>query len=165
MSLIINDRIQQLIVGYPTISDKYDVAPAVLEGNTALQFGQPVKFGTTSGYFAPGAGMASVSELAGFALATNVKVAENFPGTTVQINPGEAFNLLIGGGMAVELDAGATIAQVKSNSQVHIILATGKLTTVDKYNQGTIVPIPNVVFTGISETQGTKKVAEIYVKC
>lgn len=165
MSLIIKDRIQQLIAGYPTISDKYDVAPAVLEGNTALKFGQAVKFGATDGYFQPAADMASINEFAGFALATNVKVAENFPGTIVQINPGEAFNLFLDGGIAVELDDAATMEQVKSNTVPHIILATGKITTVDKFNEDTVVPIPNAKFTGIKETQGTKKIAEIYVKC
>ena len=165
MGLIINDRIQQLIAGYPTISDKYNVAPAVLEGNTALKFGQAVKFGNTDGYFLPAGEMLDINEFAGFALATNVKVAENFPGTIVQINPGEAFNLFLNGGIAIELDDAATMAQVKSNLVPHLILATGKVTTADKYNAGTIVPIPNATFTGIKETQGTKKIAEIYVKC
>lgn len=163
--LIINQSIQKLMVGYPTVSDKYDVLPAVLEGSTDVKFGEPVKFGSTNGYFAAiGTSVSGADVVAGFALATNVKLATGFPGADPVIKPGEAFNLLIHGYMAVELDSAATLASATPNSAVHIILATGKLTTVDKYNDGTIVPLNGVVFTGITETQGSTKVAEIYVK-
>ena len=165
MSLIINKKLQQMMVGYPTISDKYDVAPAVLEGSKAVKFGEPVKYGTTNGYFeAIGTSVSSADVVAGFAIATNVKLNTVYPQGGVEILPGEAFGLLIRGAMAVELDSAATLAQATANSPVHIILATGKLTTVDKYNDGTIVPLKNVVFTGLTETQGDKKVAEILVK-
>lgn len=165
MGLIIGNKIRQLMKGYPTVSDKYDVAPAVLEGDADVYFGDPVQFGDTDGYFkAVGANLASADKIAGFALATNVKVADQFPGKTVTIKPGEAFNLCIGGFMAIELDSEATLAQCTPNAKVHIILATGKLTTPDKFNANTIVPLNNVVFTGISETQGTGKFAEILIK-
>ena len=49
MNLIIKNKIQELMQGYPTISDKYDVAPAVLEGATNVVVGAPVTLGTTAG--------------------------------------------------------------------------------------------------------------------
>lgn len=165
MSLIIGEKINELMKGYPTVSDKYDVAPAVLEGDTDLHFGDPVLYGETNGYYEAISGaVTSADDVAGFALATNVKVADQYPGQTVSIKPGEAFNLCIKGYMAVELDSAATLASAKANTAVHIILATGKLTTVDKFNTGTIVPLNNVVFTGVTETQGTTKLAEILIK-
>ena len=165
MSLIIGEKINELMKGYPTVSDKYDVAPAVLEGDTDVHFGEPVQFGDTNGYFkAVDGAIDSADKIAGFALATNVKVADQYPGTTVSIKPGEGFNLCIGGFMAIELDSAATLAQCTPNAKVHIILATGKLTTPDKYNAGTIVPLDNVVFTGVSEAQGNTKLAEILIK-
>lgn len=163
--LIINKKIQELMIGYPTVSDKYNVAPAVLAGSTPVKFGDAVKFSSTAGYFeAIGSALSSAADVAGFVVATNVKLATGFPGTDSLTQPGEAFNLLVNGFMAIELDSGATLASATPNSAVHVILATGKMTTVDKYSEGTIVPLANCVFTGVTELQGTKKVAEIYVK-
>ena len=168
MSLIINQSLPMLMKGYPTVSDKYNVSGAVLEGSTAVQFGDLVKLGTTQGYFAAAAGATNVNQIACFVVATNVKLVENFPGTTVQVNPGEAFNLLINGFLAIELDSAATVAQITPNAQVAVILATGKVTTADKIASTTIVALPNVVFTGVYENHGTssapKYYAEIYVK-
>lgn len=164
MGLIINKQIRKMIVGYPTVSDKYNVAGGILEGSTAIHFGDLVQKGTTAGYFAPATSVSAVGDILGFALATNVKLAQDWPGTTVQINPGEAFNLLIGGFIAAELDSGATSSYVTANAPVYVILATGKLTTSDKASTSTIVQLPNCVFTGEKETQGTALVAEVYVK-
>ena len=165
MGLIINQKIQELMKGYPTVSDKYNVAPAVLAGSTNVNFGDAVTFSSTNGYFeAITTSLTDANAVAGFVVATNVKLATGFPGTEPQVKPGEAFNLLVNGFMAIELDSGATLASATANSPVHVILATGKMTTVDKYNAGTIVPLANCVFTGVTELQGTKKIAEIYVK-
>lgn len=167
-SLIIKDKIRMLITGYPTVSDKYNVAGATLTGADAIKFGELVKYSGTQGYVAKAAGATTVNDIAGFALATNVKLAEGFPGTEVQINPGEAFNLLVNGFMAVELDSAATVAEIKPNAPVDVILASGKVTTNDKAAGGTIVAIPNVIFTGTYENHGTEAnpilVAEVYVK-
>ena len=38
--LIIKDKIDMLMKGYPTVSDKYNVAGGVLTGNAAAQFGE-----------------------------------------------------------------------------------------------------------------------------
>lgn len=163
--MIINDRIPMLKKGYPTVSDKYNVSGAILDGSAAVKFGELVKFGSTKGYFeAASEGLTAVTDAAGFVVATNVKLAEGFPGDTVQVNPGEAFNLLVNGFIAVELDEDATKAQVKPNASVCVILATGALTTVDNVSSDTVVALPNVVFTGIVEEHGDTLYAEIYVK-
>lgn len=169
MSLIIKDKIKMMMKGYPTVSDKYNVSGAILTGNTPVNFGELVKLSGTKGYFEAISGaLTDVSEIGGFVLATNVKLAENWPGTTVQVNPGEAFNLLVNGFMAVELDSQATASEVTPNAPVYVILATGKLTTSDKYEADEVELLPNVVFTGVYENQGTalapKHIAEIYVK-
>lgn len=163
MGLIINDSIQKMIVGYPTVSDKYNVSGGILTGDAPVKFGELVKFSDTAGYFEPAAGAASIDKIAGFALATNVKLAEGFPGEVTQINPGEAFNLMLNGFIAAELDEAATLSQVTPNAKVYVVLATGKLTTADKAASG-IVELTGYAFTGVTETQGTAKVAEIFVK-
>lgn len=164
MGLIINDKLQKMIIGYPTVSDKYNVAGGILTGSTVVKFGELVKVSGTAGYFEPAAGAASVDKIAGFALATNVKLAEGFASDVTQINPGEAFNLMLNGFIAAELDANATIANVVPNAKAYVILATGKITTADKAAEGTIVELPGYIFTGVTEMQGTAKVAEIFVK-
>ena len=80
MSLIIKNKIQELMQGYPTISDKYDVAPAVLEGATAVMAGQPVTLGSTAGRYKACSAAADV--VAGFVLATNVKLPDTYPAST-----------------------------------------------------------------------------------
>lgn len=165
MGLIIKDKIQELLKGYPTVSDKYNVAGATLTGNTPVQFGELVKKSATKGYFeSAAAGVADVYDLGGFVLATNVKLAQDWPGTVVQVNPGEAFNLFVSGFMAIELDSAATVSEITANAEACVILATGKVTTSDKFNEGTIEILPNVVFTGTYEIVGGKLLAEIYLK-
>lgn len=170
MGLIIKDKIQEMIKGYPTVSDKYNVAGAVLTGSNAVKFGDLVKISSTKGYFeaVPSTGLTAVTEVGGFALATNVKLAQDWPATNVQINPGEAFNLFVSGFMAIELDSTADADYITPNAKVCVILATGKITTIDNAASTTIVELPGVVLTGTYENQGTsaspKYIAEIYVK-
>lgn len=159
MSMIIKDKIQQFMIGYPTMSDKYNVAGAILTGDKNVYFGDLVKISGTAGYFEGATSFASVAEIGGFVVATNVKLAEGFPGTTPATKPGEAFNLLVNGFIAVELDAAADLANVTVNGQAYVNLSTGKVTT----DSGASA-LPNVYFTGLTELQGDKKVAEIYVK-
>ena len=49
MSLIIKDKIKQLMRGYPTVSDKYNVEGGIVEGDTPLAFGDMVAYGSTTG--------------------------------------------------------------------------------------------------------------------
>lgn len=162
MGLIIKDKLQKMFAGYPTVSDKYNVAGGILSGSTAIHFGDLVKHTSEPGYFEPATSLSGVSDIGGIALATNVKLSEGFGVNTVQINPGEAFNLLINGFVAMQLDSGATTSYVAPNAQVCVILATGKLTTSDKYSSGTIEYLPNAVFTGTYDS--TLKIAEVYIK-
>lgn len=164
MGLIIKDKIPALMKGYPTISDKYNVSGAILEGDNPVGFGDVVVYGTTSGYFAKPTTISNASQVAGFVVATNVKLAEDWPGKTVQVNPGEAFNLLVSGFIAVELDAAVTIADIKPNAAVYVT-AAGAITGS---STASAIKLENATYTGFYEDKGTssahKYYAEIYVR-
>ena len=162
MGLIIGKSgIPMLKVGYPTVSDKYNITGGTLVGESAVKFGDLVKFSSDKGYFEAITSTVALADIAGFVLATNVKVAEEFPGKTVQVNPGEAFNLVLPGSyLAIELDSTAVEADVKANKHVYVIPASGKCTTVSDGN----LELTDVVFTGTVEKHGSALVAEIYVK-
>lgn len=164
MGLIIGKKgIPMFKVGYPTISDKYNVAGGILAGETPVKFGDLVKFSDEKGYFEAITETVTLENLAGFVLATNVKLATEWPASegSVKVLPGEAFNLVLPGSyLAIELDATAVEANIKANAKVYAIPATGKCTTVAASN----IALPNVVFTGLSEKHGDALVAEIYVK-
>ncbi len=164
MGMIIGPSgIPMLMVGYPTVSDKYNVAGGTLAGDSTVKFGDLVKFSTTKGYYEKASSLSAVTDAAGFVVATNVKLAE-YHSNEVLTYPGEAFNLLVNGFIAIELDSNAVAADILANSSVYVILATGKLTTSSKAASGTVVVLPNTVFTGTYELHGTTLVAEIYVK-
>ena len=164
MGLIIGKSgIPMFKVGYPTVGDKYNVTGGTLTGNAAVKFGDLVKFSSTKGYYEAITSTVTLANIAGFVLATNVKLATEWPGTdeSVKVLPGEAFNLVLPGSyLAIELDATAVEANVKANAQVYAIPATGKCTTVSASN----LALPGVVFTGMVEKHGEALVAEIYVK-
>lgn len=164
MGLIIGKSgIPMFKVGYPTVSDKYNITGGILTGNTAVRFGDLVKFSSTKGYYEAITSTVTLADIAGFVLATNVKLATEWPGTdeSVKVLPDEAFNLVLPGSyLAIELDSAAVEANVKANAQVYAIPATGKCTTVSASN----LALPGVVFTGMVEKHGEKLVAEIYVK-
>ena len=114
MGLIINDKIKKFMVGYPTVSDKYNVAGAILSGSSAVKFGDPLMWDSATqngdGYYVKkAASTVTAANFAGFVLATNVKLADDFPGTTVETVPGEALNLLINGYIAVDIAASTSI--------------------------------------------------------
>ena len=126
MSLIIKDALPKFKKGYPTVSDKYDVAGAVLSGTSPLYFGQMVKAAATKGYFAAVDAtqtIAAVTDIKGICLATNVKLNEAYGGDDVKTVPGEAFNLMIRGFMAIELAATATATEVVANAAVYATAA------------------------------------------
>lgn len=159
--MIIKDKIPMFMVGYPTMSDKYNIAGGVLEGSNPVYFGDLVKFGSSDNYYEKAGAITGVAELAGFVVATNVKLADYFT-NEVKTLPGEAFNLLVSGFMAIELDASAVESDIKPNSIVKVLTTTSKCTTSSvSTNTETL---PNTVFTGKYEKHGTKIVAEIYVK-
>lgn len=173
MSLIINDKIRMFKVGYPTVSDKYDVAGGILAGTDAVKFGEiVVKASETSEgtmFAKPGATISDVKNISGITLATNVKLADGFPGKDVEILPGEAFNLMLRGFIAVKVKvADVDLDEITSNASVGVFLAgedVGKLTYVgNTSDSATAVALPSVVFTGAYEKHGTDVVAEIYIK-
>lgn len=149
--------IPKLMVGYPTVSDKYDVGPAVLEGSTAILPGDVVKHGSASGAYVPASSLSSFADVAGIALATNVKVPTTYPAPQgpVAIQGGEAFGLLVRGFVAVELDTNAVLANAVEGAPVYLTSA-GKITTVSTNNIATPWK-----FMGITELHGTAKIAEI----
>lgn len=148
----------KLMVGYPTVSDKYDVGPAVLEGSTPIYPGDVVMFGSASGSYLPASSLAAFDgKVAGIALATNVKVPNAYPAPKgpVAYQPGEAFNICVRGFIAVAMDADAVLADAKEGAKVYLTSA-GKVTTVSTSNIETPWR-----FMGIAELHGSEKVAEI----
>lgn len=158
MSLILGkDGVQKLMVGYPTVSDKYEVGPAVLEGSAPVLPGDVVMVGSASGNYKPAASLSDMSEVGGIVLATNVKVPSVWPAPVgpVPVNPGEAFGLLVRGFVAVALDSAAVKADVKEGAPVYLTSA-GKITTVSASNIATPWK-----FMGIVEGETGSLVAEI----
>lgn len=157
MGLIINKSITKLMKGYPTVSDKYNVKGGILEGTENVVFGQLVQFGSATGYYkaiSATSTVDAVTKIAGFVLATNVKLVTEYAGTKVETLPGEAFNLLLSGYIAVEIASGLTI---KEGDKVYATSA-GVITNVSTNNFDL-----NAKFTGITETVGDKVLAEIRV--
>lgn len=160
MSLIYKNKIPALMVGYPTVSDKYNVSGAVLEGTQSVNNGELVTFGSASGGYKKITALTSAKDIAGIVLATNVKVATTYPANDENIatKPGEGFNLCIWGYIAVDCDATAVEADVKEGATVYVT-AAGKCTTVKDANFET-----TWTFTGVKEKHGDTLVAEIYMK-
>ena len=171
MSLIIGKEIQKLMVGYPTVSDKYDVAGGVLGGTVPAHFGDVLVISQSSGqsgvYEVPTGEISGVELIAGVACGTNVKLAAAYPGTdaSVSYQVGEACNLCFKGFMAVALDATAVKADIKEGAAVRVYLNTadkyGKLTTSSVTSNTTV--LPGWVFTGIFEDHGSTVVAEVAI--
>ena len=159
MSLILGkDGVQKLMVGYPTVSDKYDVGPGSVEGSNPINPGDVVMFGSAHGLYKPAAAtITSMAQIAGIALATNVKVPTEYPSPAgpVPFQPGEAFGLLVRGFVAIALDADAVLADAKEGASVYLTSA-GKATTVSTSN--VLTPWK---FMGVNELHGSVKVAEI----
>lgn len=160
MSLIIKDKFNEMIAGYPTMGDKYNYTGGILSGSSPVKFGELVMF--DGGYYKKLASASDVSEIAGFVGSTNVKLAEGFATNVVQVNPGEAFNLVLGGTwMAVET-AEADGDDIHPNGAVYVSLTDGKLYATS--GEGHTTTLPGVVFTGTYEIQNGKVLAEIIVK-
>lgn len=160
MGLILGKNgIQKLMAGYPTVSDKYDVAPATLESGTAHN-GDVMMHGTSHSLYKVAASVSAASQIAGVLLATNVKVPDTYPAATgsVATKAGEQFNLIVRGFVAVELDSAADLAAAVEGAPVYVT-AAGKLTTVSSSTTAL-----GWEFTGVTEVQGTAKLAEILIK-
>ena len=154
MGLIIKDKIQSLMVGYPTTSDKYDVEGGL--ANETLRFGDLVVAESVGVYK-----KVDATKVDGIVLATNVKLNTSYPAdaegpVTVK---GEAFNVLIKGRVAVALDSDATASAIVKGADAKLS-AAHKLSTTGTAIAGNV----SIKFTGFYEMQGTTIVAEVEVK-
>lgn len=155
MGLIIKNKIAQLKKGYPTVSDKYNVQGGIYEGTDALHFGDLLAYGSATGHYVKLTTSDTVDKLAGICLATNVKLANRYPGdsnASVETVKGEAFNLLVRGFIAVAI-ADETVDAVKEGAQVHLV--EGEFATTG----GTVVP--GAYFTGVTEIVNGEVLAEV----
>ena len=166
MGLIINRKIQELMKGYPTISDKYDVAPAVLEGSDTVSAGQPVALGSTAGRYTAVGASTTIGQFAGFVLASNVKVPNTYPASSVDQTyiAGDAFNLMIKGFIAVPVKLGDA-ETISNGDQAYIMIggvAAGAI-TVSGHTEasGSATAIPGAYFTGLTEAVNGETLAEL----
>lgn len=166
MSLIIGPNgIAKLKLGYPTVSDKYDVDGGLYVGDDPIPFGTILKYTSVSGqYKAASDGISAespleVAQIAGVALATNVKLATE-PGHEVFINKGEPANRLLSGYVALALPSGADLTAFGPGDPVGISLTDASIHPVG----GDYVAIPGWTFTGVTDTasDGTK-LAEVRI--
>lgn len=166
MGLIIKNKIPELMQGYPTVSDKYDVAPAVLTGATDVKAGQVVALTSTAGrYTAPGAST-TIGQIAGFVLATNVKVPNTYPASTADqtYTAGDAFNLMIKGFIACPVTLGDA-ETITNGAAVYVMIGNaadaGVLTVAGHSGSGTATQLPGAYYTGVTTTVGSTVLAEI----
>ena len=160
MGLIINRKIQMLKLGYPTVSDKYNVAGATLTGATNVAFGAPVSWDSSNGGGAYVKAFAAASTLAGFVVATNVKVPTQYPAEdNPVVRPGEALNLLVSGYLAVKCNAAISTAAIQPFAKISLN-SDGE---VIAYDAGAAKQV-NGYFTGVWEQQGSVILAEIYLE-
>lgn len=139
MGLILKDKLNELMCGYPTVSDKYNVRGATLSTASATgYFGDIVKFGK-DGYFTVASAtntISAASEVAGVLAATNVKLVTDFGAgysAKAATKPGEAFNLMVSGYVALPVDIPAestaqkVLATIKEGADAKLT-AAGKVT-------------------------------------
>lgn len=156
--MIIKDKIQQLLKGYPTVSDKYNVQGGILEAGE-IEYGTFLKKGSATGYYVEAT--AATDAILGIALAQNVKTPTTYPAGAnyeVKTAAGETVNLLVRGFVAVEIDPAA--AAPAEGAEVGLAVVNGKVVvTTDTTNK-----LVGAYFTGIVETKATCKLAEINYK-
>lgn len=166
MGLIIKDKIDSLMCGYPTVSDKYNVRGATLASDSEIGHFGDIALIDGNGYFKVASAtttVASADDVAGVLLATNVKlVTDIFGGSNAEAEtrPGEAFNLLVDGYVALPVDltestAAAEKAKIKEGTAAKIT-TTGKVSPTGTIDCGW-------KFTGITTIVGTKLLAEVVV--
>lgn len=169
MGLIIKDKITQLMKGYPTVSDKYNVAGGILTGTESVKFGDLVAYSATTGYYEKAKGTAlPTAGLAGLVLATNVKVLDSWAGETEPLTRvGEAFNLMLDGFIAVEVLVTAnTYTNIAAGKPVYYKLgATSTDAIVLADSAAGTAALADYTFTGIYDiVDDTHVIAEIRVK-
>lgn len=175
MGLIINQKISQLMKGYPTVSDKYNVQGGIAD--ETVSFGDAVAFTGTTGHYKKYAG----ADFAGIVVSTNVKLVNVWPAgenAEAETLKGEAFGLLMSGFIAVELDATLAdftnkVADSYGIERVVPVLTTAGAAAIKEGAKlyikadGTFTPVAagateiNAKLTGIYELKGGKVIAEV----
>lgn len=151
--------IQKLLTGYPTVSDKYDVAPATLGGSNAASNGDIMVYTSTESVYERLADKASGNVIvAGALLATNVLTPSVYPANTESVATpvGTAFNLCKRGFIALacaDSSAPAPGAPVYYNPTSHKVSASSSSTKA----------LTGWEFTGIWEAHGSDYVAEVHI--
>lgn len=164
MSLILGkDGIQKLMVGYPTVSDKYNVGPAVNCGEDPIYPGDAVfsEDAEGHGFYVNVSEAESGFTFVGFAVATNVNVPMTYPAPEgpVPFAPGQAFGLLKSGYIAVEVASAGAYAGVKEGAPIYL-MQSGKVAPGHGSEDALLIP---GYFTGVKEMHGSTPVAEIFV--
>lgn len=172
MGMIINDKLDTLMKGYPTLSDKYCVRGATLSSDSAnAHFGDFVTYdGGTFKVVDSSNTITSADKVAGVVVATNVKLVTDFmSGKSAEAltYPGEAFNLLLHGYVALPCDTTISVDTITEGLTCKVTSA-GLLTTASSGTE-----LPNYKFTGITHveyTDSTKStiktlLAEVAVCC
>lgn len=147
MGLILKDSLTPLMLGYPTMSDKYNVRGATLSSESEVGYFGNIVTIKGDGYFkvaSEKSTITSANDVAGVLLATNVKLVTDFFGgasAKAETRPGEAFNLLVGGYVALEVEvkedeeASNVLALCKEGASAKIT-ATGKVSTTGTIDCG-----------------------------
>lgn len=169
MGLILKDKVKQLIKGYPTVSDKYNVAGGILAGSNPVEFGDLVAYSSNAGYYEKAMGTSLPSAgLAGLVVATNVKLVDSWAGETEpKTKVGEAFNLLLDGFIAAKvLITANTFTNLAPGKAVYYKVgaaASDPIILADSAN-GTAA-LAGYSFTGVYDViDSTHVIAEIRVK-
>lgn len=130
MGLILKDKLQELMRGYPTVSDKYNVRGGTLASTSDVgHFGDLVAF-NGDGFFTvvdEAHPLSDISQLAGVLLATNVKVTPDFFGgytAEAPTMPGEAFNLAVSGYIALPVAVEGTDDAEPTKAEKEAVAAT-----------------------------------------
>lgn len=152
MGMIIGKKIKELMQGYPTISDKYNVDGGYFEataGSEQVEFGAVLSYGSATGHYTVKT-ITSAAQVAGILIASNVKLATTYPAeANVKVVDGDYIGVMTQGGIAVVLADSAVKADIKEGAKAYVT-ADGKFTTVSTNNFDI-----NAVFTGVVEATFT----------
>lgn len=161
MGLIYGKKIPLLRKGYPTVSDKYNVAGGRFEGTAPLEVGSLMEYGSESGLFKAAT---DASKVCGIALASNVKLTNSWNVTEVKtvIMPGEAANLCFHGYVAVKVGEHTTAEADKAITDLIVPgaacgFANGAVST------NTTTVLPGFYFTGVFDIVGGEILAEVQI--
>lgn len=147
MGLIFGNKLPMFKLGYPTVSDKYNVDSGVLaSGEEAVPYGTILAYGDASGKFIVWDG-ADVTKVAGPMCAVNVKLADPFT-DEVKVFPGEACSPMRDGYIALAVDPAIDAKTLVEGTAVKVTVTEGKVVLG---TSGTV--IPGWYFTGLTEVK------------